>query len=183
MRALQFIVGSPHQPSQFIAACVEDGEWVLMEGRTISCYLHFHTLVQVHIVPGEDILAAGRTVFNGFFFLLLSSSLTHALPPHDIVPAAVRKDPLLHNIIKKYHHKKNKNYHHTRSTLNQTLSPPRCTSRSHLTRDGLNNEWSALWSMGVIGHRFQEPDGGAVIVAEEDASPRSCDGPLSTPIR
>ena len=132
LRALQFIVGSPHQPSQFIAAaCVEDGEWVLMGGRTISCYLHFHTLVQVHIVPGEDILAAGRTVFNGFFFLL-SSSLTHALPPHDIVPAAVRKDPLLHNIIKKYHHKKNKNYHHTRSTLNQTLSPPRCTSRSHL---------------------------------------------------
>ena len=156
LRALQFIVGSPHQPSQFIAAaCVEDGEWVLMEGRTISCYLHFHTLVQVHIVPGEDILAAGRTVFNGFFFLL-SSSLTHALPPHDIVPAAVRKDPLPHNIIKK-----NKNYHHTRSTLNQTLSSPRCTSWSHLTRDGLNNEWSALWSMGVIGHRFQEPDGGA----------------------
>ena len=101
LRALQFIVGSPHQPSQFIAACVEDGEWVLMDCRTISCYLHFHTLVQVHIVPGEDILAAARTVFNGFFFLLLSSSLTHALPPHDIVPAAVRKDPLPHNITKK----------------------------------------------------------------------------------
>ena len=159
LRALQFIVGSPHQPSQFIAACVEDGEWVLMEGRTISCYLHFHTLVQVHIVPGEDILAAGRTVFNGFFFLL-SSSLTHA----------------------QYHQK-------ISPQKNQKLSPHPlhgCSSRSHLTRDGLNNEWSALWSMGVIGHRFQEPDGGgvAVIVAEEeDASPRSCDGPLSTPIR
>ena len=123
LRALQFIVGSPHQPSQFIAACVEDGEWVLMEGRTISCYLHFHTLVQVHIVPGEDILAAGRTVFNGFFFLL-SSSLTHALPPHDIVPAAVRKDPLLHNIIKKYHHKKNKIYHLPAPRLTKLFHPP-----------------------------------------------------------
>ena len=120
----------------------------------LSTLPHFHTLVQVHIVPGEDILAAARTVFNRFFFLL-SSSLTHALPPHDIVPAAVRKDPLPHNITKK------KNYHHTCSTLNQTLSSRSCTSRSHLTRDGLNNEWSALWSMGVIGHRFQEPDGGA----------------------
>ena len=94
-----------------------------MDCRTISCYLHFHTLVQVHIVPGEDILAAGRTVFNGFFFLL-SSSLTHALPPHDIVPAAVRKDPLLHNITKKYHHKKKKIITTLAPRLTKLFHPP-----------------------------------------------------------
>ena len=52
-----------------------------------------HTVaLPVHIVPGEDILAAAHTVFNGFFFLL--STLPHALSDPPILSPAVRKDTL-----------------------------------------------------------------------------------------
>ena len=39
------------------------------------------------------------------------------------------------------------------------------------------------WGSLVTGSRSLMEERMAVIVAEEDASPRSCDGPLSTPIR
>ena len=47
LQVLQFVVGSPIYcglSTKFIVACVEDAEWVLMGGRTISCYLHFHAV-------------------------------------------------------------------------------------------------------------------------------------------
>ena len=157
LQVLQFVAGSPiycglstpNQPTtQFIAACVEDGEWVLMGGpHNFLLSTHFYT------VPHSSTLSPVRgyisrdpppCLTDSFSCYLRFPVCSGHLP---ILSPAVRKDTLPQA---------------PQAAFNGTFFSPRMHLWvSSYPGNGSNNERSALWSMGVIGHRFQEPDGGA----------------------
>ena len=187
LQVLQFVAGSPiycglstpNQPTtQFIAACVEDGEWVLMGGpHNFLLSTHFYT------VPHSSTLSPVRgyisrdpppCLTDSFSCYLRFPVCSGHLP---ILSPAVRKDTLPQA---------------PQAAFNGTFFSPRMHLWvSSYPGNGSNNERSALWSMGVIGHRssrslMEAPRYIEVIVAPAliprlGASwlLRSCDGPLS----
>ena len=149
LQVLQFVAGSPiycglstpNQPTtQFIAACVEDGEWVLMGGpHNFLLSTHFYT------IPHSSTLSPVRgyisrdpppCLTDSFSCYLRFPVCSGHLP---ILSPAVRKDTLPQA---------------PQAAFNGTFFSPRMHLWvSSYPGNGSNNEPSALWSMGVIGHR------------------------------
>ena len=182
LQVLQFVAGSPiycglstpNQPTtQFIAACVEDGEWVLMGGpHNFLLSTHFYT------VPHSSTLSPVRgyisrdpppCLTDSFSCYLRFPVCSGHLP---ILSPAVRKDTLPQA---------------PQAAFNGTFFSPRMHLWvSSYPGNGSNNE---LVNGGHWSQEFQEPDGGAALHGSHccpglprlGASRllRSCDGPLS----